>query len=303
MSKKQIFWGVLFIILGLLVLLANLGAIHFAVLEIWKYAPLLLIIWGLSIIIKQEPVKKALLVITALFIAFALYSAYYSVHSFVSGRNISWSKSITHADQKFFEPWDKKIKYGKFVFQAGAGKFLMMDSDSGLVNIYSKGSRNDYDLVSNIVDNSADVTFNMRNRHIEFSDNDEKHEIGIGLNKTPIWDLRYDIGAATAYFDISPYKVENVELNTGAASVRIKLGDLNDQTNLSVDAGAASIEILIPKTSGCEIISKDALTSKSFEGFSEMSDNHYQTENFDKANKKIFIKFNTGVSSLKVNRY
>ncbi len=44
-----------------------------------------------------------------------------------------------------------------------------------------------------------------------------------------------------------------MKLDMGAASLDLKLGDKYPKTIVDIDAGASSIEIMIPDSSGCEI--------------------------------------------------
>ncbi|HUX61947.1 MAG TPA: hypothetical protein VMV32_11595, partial [Ignavibacteriaceae bacterium] len=84
---------------------------------------------------------------------------------------------------------------------------------------------------------------------------------------------------------------------------RIKLGDRSEQTNLNLNAGVSSIEILIPDSSGCQIRVKSALSDNEFNGFDRMNKHEYQTANFDQAKHKIYLNLDAGISSVHVNRY
>ena len=74
-------------------------------------------------------------------------------------------------------------------------------------------------------------------------------------------------------------------------------------TRLKIEAGASDMDILIPDSSGCEINSDVALSSKNYEDFIKISKNIYRTENFDTSTKKIFIEIDCGVSSIDVKKY
>jgi hypothetical protein len=125
----------------------------------------------------------------------------------------------------------------------------------------------------------------------------------MNLNPEPIWNMNFDIGAAAIDFDLAPYKVSTMKLDMGAASLDLKLGDKYPETILDVDAGASSIEILVPDSSGCEIKANVSISSKDFRGFKKMSSGLYRTENFDTAKNKIYIRLDAGVSSIDVSRY
>ena len=104
-------------------------------------------------------------------------------------------------------------------------------------------------------------------------------------------------------FDFSKFKMSQVNIDAGASSIKLKLGDLYSFTKVSVDAGASSIKIEIPKASGCEIKSDNFLSDKNFTGFNKIDDGTYRTSGFENALNKIMIVIDAGVSSIDVKRY
>ncbi|MCW8806464.1 MAG: hypothetical protein OQK56_08400, partial [Ignavibacteriaceae bacterium] len=127
--------------------------------------------------------------------------------------------------------------------------------------------------------------------------------VDIALNSKPVWDMNFDVGAASMEFDLSEFKTRNVDVDMGAASINIRLGNLYSETKLSVDAGASDINIFVPKESGCKIVTDGALSSKHFTDFEKINSDKFKTENFDEAVNKIFIDIDCGVSSISVDRY
>ena len=123
------------------------------------------------------------------------------------------------------------------------------------------------------------------------------------LNPAPLWDMRFEVGAAKVDVDASPFRVGTLRVNSGAADVRLKLGGLADDTHVAIHCGASSIKVLVPDSSGCEVKIDAPLSSKSLHGFEKRGDGWYRTENFDMAARRISINIGAGVSSIKVDRY
>jgi len=94
-----------------------------------------------------------------------------------------------------------------------------------------------------------------------------------------------------------------LKLDIGAASLGLRLGNKYPETMVGIDAGASSIKILVPDSSGCEIRSDASLSSKHFERFKRIHSDLYRTENFETAKNKIFIRLDADVSSINVERY
>ena len=144
----------------------------------------------------------------------------------------------------------------------------------------------------------------MNQGHIRFFHfNKMRNRIDLKLNTEPLWDLNFDLGAASVDFDLSPYKTENISVDMGAASLKLKLGDRAEETRLAIDAGASSIDISVPEDAGCEIKADVSLSSKHFDGFKNIESDLFRTDNFENAKKKIYISIDSGISSIKVTRY
>jgi len=143
----------------------------------------------------------------------------------------------------------------------------------------------------------------MRHKSVFRFGKSYKNNIDVALNPKLTWDMNFDVGAASMDFDLSEFKTEKVDVDMGAATLKIKLGSLSPETKLSIDAGASDINIYIPRESGCKITTDGALSSKHFNDFERINSNHFETSNFDEATNKIFITVDSGVSSISVDRY
>ena len=123
------------------------------------------------------------------------------------------------------------------------------------------------------------------------------------LNPIPSWDLDLNVGAAEVDFDLSGFKTRNVKIQGGASDIVLKLGAILPQSDVKLEAGAASISVKIPESAGCEIVSNTFMSSKNFKGFTKIGKQLYQTPNFATAKNKIKIDLQAGVASVDVERY
>jgi hypothetical protein len=94
-----------------------------------------------------------------------------------------------------------------------------------------------------------------------------------------------------------------VEIESGAASIRLRLGDRAEQCDVSINSGASSIRVEIPESVGCRVEVRAPLSSKKFHGFQKYSRNEYRTEGYETSERKVFISFDVGVSALTIQRY
>src|SRR3990172_1170088 len=258
MKTKHLFWGFLFITIGVLILLNNVTSFTLYWVNIWKYWPVFLILIGVALLIKSPIVRGTLVSTTAIVIGISLFA----------------------------------------MLKSGCG-FFENDIVSGIHHGVVIKDWNDHDYEGE----NANLIFERTEKKFFVFNGKTKNRVDISLNTNPVWDLNFDIGAASTEFDLRPFKVDDVDIDIGAASLKIYLGDLNDTTNIEIDAGASSIEILIPESSGCELNADVTLSSKDFDRFNKVGKELYRTENFDSSTKKIFLNIDSGVSSVKIRRY
>ncbi len=313
MNFKKIFWGVMLVLIGTLFILKNLGVIYFTWHTIWRLWPLILILWGISLI----PVKDYLKLIFSV-VAIALSVLLVQKYDKTGYYNFGWRDSDrgrnreqfdrddwndTSETQELFQPFDSAINRVELKLDAAAGEFRLEETAPAdqLLTLFKEGSVGNYSMTSQ---DEYDVrTIELKIRESNAKIRTKGNRVKLGLNTTPVWDFDMNIGAASIDFDLSNYKVGEIDLDGGASAINLKLGDRSDYTKLDIDAGAASIDIKIPESAGAELKIETALSSKNFPGFKKIEKGLYRTENYESAAKKIEIKIDAAVSSLNINRY
>jgi hypothetical protein len=313
MSYKKIFWGVVLVIIGTLFILKNVGIVYFDWVTLWRLWPLVLILWGISII----PVKdylKLIFSVVAILLSVLLVNrydrtGYYRFGWNNSDRRSEWRDSQRRYDkdyddeQQLFQSFDSAINRVELKLEAAAGEFKLADTidEDKLLTFFKQGTVGNYSMTSRDDSSRRYIELNMQESKIKMENRGNR--VKIGLNPKVIWDFDFDIGASSINFDLSRYQVENIDIDGGASSISLKLGDKSPETHLSISAGAASIDIKIPETSGAEITTETALTSRDFKGFNKVENGLYRTPGFEGASNKIYIEFDAAVSSLSVKRY
>ncbi len=307
MKPKHVFWGLLLVTLGTLILISNFALINLDLSHLWKLWPLVLILWGISFIINKDFIKILFAGVTAIILALSIYGAGQSFLNicdkdidfvFADGENYQYADTT-----KYVESFEKNIKNANLTIDAGAGSFNIIEPTSDLISVIALGLKDNYIFTRNDSENGTSIEVKMKKTKVRLHKGSFKNKIEMSLNPEPIWNMNFDIGAAAIDFDLSPYKISTMKLDMGAASLELKLGDKIPQTMLDIDAGASSIKILVPDSSGCEIKADVSVSSKDFRGFKKISSGLYRTENFETAKNKIYIRLDAGVSSIEVKRY
>lgn len=305
MKASHIFWGTLLVTLGLLGLLVNFFDFAFQWSTAWKFWPLVLVLIGLSIIVKNKIGKLIISGLAAIVLALSIFATISSGLSFFKGGlNFTFDDGpIETETSRYTEQFSENIKNATFNFSAGAGNFRLLSTTDELVDISTESFGVDYTLTRNDYDDKSDITFKMESKKFRFGKKGSFNKVEMALNPLPVWNVNFDVGAASMKVDLSNHKVKNVNINMGAAALNLKLGEPVDEIRLDVSAGASDIDIFIPENAACEIISDVALSSTNYEGFTKLKSGNYRTPNFDETSKRIFIKIESGVSSIDVRKY
>ena len=199
------------------------------------------------------------------------------------------------------------LKRASFALEGGAAKFVIDGETTSLVDAKTKLDFGDgYNLKKVLRDGTAELKLDMKdqngNKEWNIKDDNLQNDVTVQLNPNVEWDLDFEIGAGKADFDLSKLNVNKLALKTGVTDTEIKLGDKANDASIKVESGVAQVELQIPQSVGCRIEIDGALNGKDFDGFTKIGDS-YETPGYDKATKKMSIKFEGGLSSLKVKRY
>jgi len=313
MKFSNLFWALILIAIGLLFLLSNFGWVDFHWSSIWRLWPLILVFWGISILPIRN-VVKTILVIAFIALTFIFFNQIteprwnWSFH----GDEWTWSdkwdrddwddkRTYRYETQELSVPYEDPTSKSVLIVDAAAGKYIIGGETADLLSFCKEGDIGNYSLTTKEKEGKTVIRIKLEKdrkiRHVK------KNKVNIQLNPDPVWDLDLDVGAAAVNMDLSGYKIDTAVIDAGAASIELKLGDLNPLTFIDFSAGAASLEIRIPKGAACEIHSESVLVSRDFKGFIKKGGGIYQTENYPEGTNKIIIDIESAVSSLTVTRY
>lgn len=306
MKFRNIFWGVILIFIGILFFLQNLHLIHFEWINLWRLWPVIFVLWGISILPTNSWLK---LILTMLVLGVSLFFVVNQTSSWNNlDENVEWWRNWDKSnkavlDQYFDVPYEDSAQNAMLSLDAAAGSFLINQSTNELVEFDKKGSWTNYTYLVKKLDDKTEVMIEPEGDHINIIKGKNKNNVNISLNKFPVWDMTLDVGASSMDFDLTDFKVKKLDIDGGAASFEIKLGDLYPDTHISIDAGASSIKLQVPESSGCDLQISTVLSGREISGFEKIDHGHYQTENFGEAVNKIYIEVDAAVSSYSIIRY
>ncbi|HLN52449.1 MAG TPA: DUF5668 domain-containing protein [Lentimicrobium sp.] len=314
MSYKKLFWGILLVIIGILFILKNMGLIFFDWWTIVRLWPLILILWGVSLIPVQGYIKLILslvaIAVTVVLVTqfdrnerpFGKWHRDHSKWEYKWDHNdndTAWSNEV----QELFQTYDSTMKEATLTFDAAAGDFKLSDSllTDKLILFKKRGNIGDYSMTSTDEEGRRIVNLSIEDSDIKL--NNRGNMVQLYLNPQPVWDFKFEVGAASIDFDLSNFNIATLGLEGGASSMNLKLGNKNPMSKVNIEAGAASIDIAVPTAAGVEINTETVLTSHNFPGFKKISKGQFRTDNYNTASSRIIIDVDAGVSSLAVTRY
>lgn len=298
MKSGRLFWGTLFLAVGLLLLLDKLNVFFLHWHSMWRLWPLTLVFLGTAVLIKNRLLKAVAVVLSALALGLVVYGLI-SLAWLYEGRHWRDAPYV----QELIEPYDSTFQRASLVMDVVAGSYTVENSGDALIAAYTRSDLGEYRLERGRFSGIDELSLTFDGRRSGWPGGKFRNHVNLHLNSNPIWDLDFDVGAARVDADLSYHKTESIKIDAGAASMKLKLGANVDESRVNIDAGASSIRISVPSTAGCEIHYDGGLSGKRFDEFEKVDSDTYRSENFAWSPRKIYIDINVGVSSVRVNRY
>ncbi|MBU2555083.1 MAG: hypothetical protein KKF98_11545 [Bacteroidetes bacterium] len=298
MKFRNIFWGIILIAFGILFTLENLNFIDFDWYNLWRLWPVVIILWGVSIL----PVKDVLKVFMVLLVLAG--SIYYMLNDNVQWRNADhdYTEISSHAvNQEFQVPLEDSVLTATLKMEMAAGTFDLRDITDQLVDFKKTGSIIDYKYSVKQEDTDTKIRIMMED-NIRYKSNNGNRVV-VKLNPDPVWNLDFEVGAAEVNLDFSDFKVNSVDIEGGAAAFNLKFGDLYHDIHVDIEAGASSIDLKVPESSGCQLKINTVLSGRTISGFEKVEHGLYRTANFDESENKIYMEVDAAVSSYTITRY
>lgn len=326
MRNDKIVPGVILITLGVIFLLHSFNLFHIHWANIFHLWPIFLVIAGVNLLLanNRSPWATVLKIgVVILGLGILLFGNFNNRNNFWPGNHYYYnhsddnnndsdddgddnadSLSSTEGKRVFFEPYHPDAHIVKLNINGGGSSYFLRDTTNQLFQASTKAQFNNYQFSHRSADSVYVLDFDMKkNVHFRWNKNGKGNVATFKLNTVPVWDMDISTGATKLDFDLTKFKVRKLKISGGAASFDIKMGQPLDATNIDISTGVSEVHINVPKDAACKIVTDSGLTSNSFEGFNKTNDDNYETPGFSAAKKKIFIKFDGGISDFKVTRY
>lgn len=289
-----IFWGLLLIAFGGLLLLGNLGVVEVSWGELWRLWPLLIVAAGFSVLATTHWLWKVLSIV---FIVVAIFSVIWVG----TGQYETNTRELN--TQNVSVGAERGVAQADLTIRAGASK-LTINSDDISDVVQAKLQSNGLQIAK---DSSREDTM----QKIVLSGTDQRgvwfgspqNTWDITVNERLPMKLTFDAGASNIDADLSEVRLTSLSVKAGASNTVITLGDRESNLNVDIDSGVSSTTLRIPKDSGVTVNFEGGLSTREFDDLKEISKGEYRSENYDTATNRIAINADAGLALFKIERY
>ena len=290
----SLFLGLIILSIGIFYLCRNYGwlpeNLNLEILRLW---PILIIAVGLSLLNNKGFLSKT--------IGFVIFLIVITITSFIIFYGVKNDTKPILNENLFKIEKSEKTNYSSIVIKSGVGKVNI----TGGSEEFAEGN-----LRSNIsnlkIDNDTSSEKQKLSLEVESRDRIEllsevKNDLAVKLSSELPTDISLNLGVADSKLDLREVLVNNLEIEIGVANLDLIMGDRAEMAKVNLRSGVSSVKISLPDNVGSRIIIKEGLSAKQLKDFEKIDDETYQTANYDKAEKKIEIDLDIGLSTLEID--
>ncbi len=298
MKSGHFFRGVLLITAGVLLLLANMGYLKpyfwWQLIQLW---PVLLIAFGIRLMGKDSwTVNIAVLALLGATIGYAVW---------ISQTDAAIGPKST---SRFNQSWSQGIDTVDLTVNFGDGRVKIHDGSTelarGVLDYYRDEPVWEFSQENNRA--SLQITQEeLRSNSVNIpSIRRQTREWDIALHYMPEWNIKLNAGACTLDADFSNVKVSNLQVNTGASDIKIKMGEQTFDSTIVVKAGASNLQLSFPQNSGIKVDITGALSNNNLTeaGFVKIDDSYF-SPGYEEAEYRYNLEMSVGVSNIMILQY
>lgn len=298
-NDRGLIEGIVLITVGIIALLVIFLDVEIIWSELLKLWPVFIIIFGLSVM-PLNKILKSLLVVLLILASCVFYCM--QVYDNEEVEYYDYSMNEDADMQEYNEAYNDNIRTVDFNIDYGAGDIRLLPPVDMLVKINNISNFLTPEFFVKYEDEKAEIDFEVDNASVN-SGTKCSNLLNIALNENPVYDFDINVGACSMTFDMSHYKVSDLDIEAGASDIDIKVGELYDEVNIILTTGVSDINIKIPEDSGCRIVCESVMSNKDFVGFNKKSNDTYETSNYKSAANIVNIRYEGAISDFTIDRY
>ncbi len=298
----RISFGIIILFAGLILLLEMLHIIEFSWLGIIKYAPLLIVIAGINILMPKTAFGRLGTALLTIAILIVVFISGLQSESFQEP-NIAGISDSNQSGNSSSATWNGHTKTANLSLNFGANSIVLDSTPTNqLIQVNNQSQNQRIKLKADYV-SEEHVDIVVEGKSFSEKNQSKSNKTSIQLHTSPIWNIHFNCGASAVKFDLSPYQIQDISVNAGAASMDLKLGKPSRKSTIELNSGASSLSISIPKDVAVRVDSKTFLSSISAKGLPKLSKKRYESSNYSSSAYSYNIQVKGAATSLTINRY
>ncbi len=224
-----------------------------------------------------------------------------------SDNNANSRNSVETRSDTFVEALSDNTREATLNLSGGAARFVVGEpaAAADLIKADTKMTVGSYSMSveRNETTGTPVIELKPNEGNVKLENGNLDNRVDVRLNEKPVWTVKVEMGAGQGDIDLSRYDVKKLDVKVGAADIDLKLGNRAVQSDVNISSGVASLTIRVPKDVGCRIEKDGALNLSQMDDLTKINDDLYESAGYATAAKKITIKYEGGMSKLKIVRY
>ncbi len=303
MKTNHFFWGIFLTVLGLLFLLDNFTAINIDIDHFLRLWPIIIILIGLKLLIKNNIVTNIIVFIAAVLTALIFYA--FIFNPFSCGRMHFYrdmKKEKTESISYFYSP---KIKSANLNIDFDFGKMNIDNATDKLIDGEIRYKTNNYKFDGEVSDTNAFFFLNSdgskKNFTIVLPSKSNRNYLNIQLNQNPIWDIKINTNISDFDLNLSSLKSKELKFESNFSNGKLKLGYPLNETAIYLDINFSNLEIDYPDEAAIELITDKNFSTINIKGLEKIEKNLYRSKNFDKSKDHFVIIISSNFSAVTID--
>lgn len=308
----KVFLGIFIVLIGVLYLLKSFGLISDNLnLEIWQLWPVFIIFLGLAILNGRgwlSTLFTVFITILTMIVAAVLMFSSLLVSSGVPVEENNWEVMVPMINHKAVVKSPVPVSIEKLSgiqgaiveIKNGLGALKISSSTAKVVEGEITGGFKDLGkIVSLEGDNWQKVQINASNA----GNTSSNHNWSLSLADNLPLKLNVDSGVSALDLDLRANQVEELRVVAGATRLNIIMGDKAQNSQVNINAGAASVKLRLPLNMAARVVVNSGAASFNLSQLDKIKDNVYESANYADSDRKLDITIDSGVSTLDVSWY
>lgn len=304
MKNKNIFLGVVLLILGLLWLLSNLNLFDYDMSalirsfgDLW---PLIIVLIGAGMIVQNKVAERVMWILFLLILVG--YSIFLQVGNPFSNRidgNQNGNNPIPVSDTYSY-PLYESLQEGNLNLRIGATRFNLEDISSDNILELDTTIENLYvDVTKN---GTANIEISNQGNWVNVGDSSD-NRLNLGLQGEIPWIIDMEGGAIDADMDLSSIPLKSMDLSIGAGDLSLRLGSLWEGTTLNLKSGVSQVDLFVPQDAALIIHMTGALNDTNIDSLGLIKDGNTYRSPDSQSGKTLELNIEMGLGQLNITRY